>query len=208
MACNNFGYCGDIRDAANQGDWKKVKDLLTNNPDLALSKDEDGSTPLHYAATQGQKDVVEFLLAHKAEVNAKDTIGGTPLYYASKYGQKDVVDFLLAHKADVDATNNNGETPLHAAASSKKLTVAESSVSIAKGTDLSGAKAGSTLPGYISQRLIEEEHPSDKDVAGILLAKGAAVNAKDKAGKTPLGEAVSCANKDVAEFLRQHGGHE
>jgi ankyrin repeat protein len=174
LAWSSLGYCGDIHNAAMHADWKKVKELLKDNPDLALSKDEADKTLLHYASTQGETDVVEFLLAHKAEV---------------------------------DATNNNGETPLHAAASSKKYT-AESSVSVAKGSGLSKATNGTTLPAIIYQRVIEEEHPLDKDVAGILLAKGADVNAKDKAGKRPLGEAVSCDNKNVAEFLRQHGGHE
>jgi ankyrin repeat protein len=197
-----------IRDAANRGDWEKIKAILNDNPDLVFSKDDDGKTPMHYASTQGQKDVVEFLLAHKADVNARDNDGGTPLYYAAKYGNKEVVELLLANKAEVDAKNNDGETPLYAAASSREYTVEESGVTPANGVDLSNAQSGSTVPGYMSQRLSEKEYPSARDVAGILLAKGADANVKDKAGKTPLDEAVSCGNKGVAEVLRQHGGNE
>lgn len=195
-----------IRDAANRGDWNKIKAILHDNPDLVFSKDDDGKTPLHYALTQGQKDVVELLLARKVDVNARDKDGGTPLYYAAKYGNKDVVELLLAKKAEVDAKNNDGETPLYAAASSREYTVEQSSVTPANGGDLSKAQPGSTVPGYISQRLSEKEYPSARDVARILLDKGADVNAKDKAGKTPLDEAVSRGNKGAAEVLRQHGG--
>jgi ankyrin repeat protein len=42
-----------------------------------------------------------------------------------------------------------------------------------------------------------------------LLSKGAEVNARDNKGDhTPLYWAAKYSHKDVAEFLRQHGGHE
>jgi ankyrin repeat protein len=44
------------------------------------------------------------------------------------------------------------------------------------------------------------------DVAELLLAHGADVNAKCNLGFTPLQTAMG--HKDVAELLRQHGGHE
>ncbi|MGA2632301.1 MAG: ankyrin repeat domain-containing protein, partial [Terriglobia bacterium] len=47
-----------------------------------------------------------------------------------------------------------------------------------------------------------------KDVVELLLANGADVNAKDNQGETPLHWAVVNGNKDFAELLRQHGGHE
>ncbi|MGO8926242.1 MAG: ankyrin repeat domain-containing protein, partial [Limisphaerales bacterium] len=47
-----------------------------------------------------------------------------------------------------------------------------------------------------------------KDVAELLLASKADVNAKDNGGQTPLHLAVVFGHKDVAELLRQHGGHE
>ena len=46
------------------------------------------------------------------------------------------------------------------------------------------------------------------DVARLLLAHKAKVNAKDDAGETALYFAEKYGHKDVAELLRQHGGHE
>jgi len=42
----------------------------------------------------------------------------------------------------------------------------------------------------------------------LLLASKAEVNAQDKLGFTSLHYAVVRGHKDVAELLRQHGGHE
>ena len=46
------------------------------------------------------------------------------------------------------------------------------------------------------------------EVAELLLANKADVNAKDNEGYTPLHFAAYSGHKDVAELLRQHGGHE
>jgi ankyrin repeat protein len=61
----------------------------------------------------GHKDVVELLLANKADVNAKSNGGWTPLHEAAMSGHKEVAGLLLANKAEVNAKDNKGETPLH-----------------------------------------------------------------------------------------------
>ena len=45
-------------------------------------------------------------------------------------------------------------------------------------------------------------------VVELLLACKADVNAEDGHDRAPLYEAVDMSYKDVAELLRQHGGHE
>jgi ankyrin repeat protein len=47
-----------------------------------------------------------------------------------------------------------------------------------------------------------------KEIAEILIAHSATVNAKDKEGKTPLHWALDKGHRDVVEVLRQHGGTE
>src|ERR1035437_2540231 len=72
---------GEIHDAAQIGDLDKVKALLNRNPDLVFSKSGDyGETPLHVAALWGHKSVAEYLLMHRADVNAKNNYGGIPLH--------------------------------------------------------------------------------------------------------------------------------
>ena len=67
-------FSGEIHDAAKTGDLAKVQALLKDNHDLVFSKDNNGGTPLHWAALNGHKDVAELLLANRADVNAKDNV--------------------------------------------------------------------------------------------------------------------------------------
>ena len=47
-----------------------------------------------------------------------------------------------------------------------------------------------------------------REIAALLLAGKADINAKAKTGGTPLHEAENNDHKELAEWLRQHGGHE
>ena len=106
----------DINSAAEKGDLAKAKLLLKGNPDLIFSGSGYGDMPLHWAAMNGHKDMVELLLANNAGINATNFVGWTPLHYAAAGGQKEVVELLLTSNANVNAQNNGGETPLHWAA--------------------------------------------------------------------------------------------
>lgn len=115
LACGAQAFCGEIHNAARDGDLAKIQALLKANPGAVSSRDNDGETPLHYAAGFGRKDVAELLLAHRAVVDAKDNDGWTPLHFAAQQGHADLAELLLAHNADVNAKNNDGDTPLHMA---------------------------------------------------------------------------------------------
>ena len=101
LSCNHrnqsIANSGEIHSAAAKGDLQKVKALLKDNPELIVSADRGGQTPLHSAAFRGQKNVVKLLLAYKANVNAKNNDGKTPLYYAVKEGNQHVAELLRQH---------------------------------------------------------------------------------------------------------------
>ncbi len=96
-AARNAKASSAIHDAAVNGELAMVRALVKNNPGLVFNKDDSGETPLHLAAYMGHKDVVEFLLESKADVNAKDNSGMTPMHMASLYGYKDVAELLRQH---------------------------------------------------------------------------------------------------------------
>src|ERR1700733_14680412 len=57
-----------FNDAVKGGYLNLVKDLLKENPNLVFSKDDDlGDCPLHMAVMQGDKNMVELLLANRAD---------------------------------------------------------------------------------------------------------------------------------------------
>ena len=78
-----------------------VKMLLDDgNADPNTPKDEEeGWTPLHFAAKQGFTESVELLLAHKSDINARLATGETPLKLAKKAGDKGKKAALLIFEA-------------------------------------------------------------------------------------------------------------
>src|SRR5439155_25011214 len=103
----------EILRAADKGDLAKTRLLLNHNPNLVFSKNREGWTALHYAASRGYMEMTDLLLAKNADVNAGTDKGETPLHYAASYGQKDVMELLLSKKANVDVRDGVGCTPLY-----------------------------------------------------------------------------------------------
>lgn len=63
-----------LLEASKSGDLNAVERILQANPHAVNCRDLDGrhSTPLHFAAGYNRVSVVEYLLAHGADVHAKD----------------------------------------------------------------------------------------------------------------------------------------
>lgn len=185
--------CVQIHDAALKGNLQIVEALLKGNPNLVSSKHNSGYTPLHLAVLRGRKDMVELLLANKAEVNSKDKIGMTPLQEAAWGGHKEIAELLLANKAEINAKDTSGSTALHQAASSGKKDVVE--LLLANKAEVDAKDA------YGSTALHKAASGGKKDVLELLLANKAEINAKDNCGNTALYYAATYGHKDVAELL-------
>jgi ankyrin repeat protein len=164
LAWNSLAFCGEIHDAARDGDLGKVKALLKTGPDLVSGKDDFSRTPLHYAAQYGHRAVAELLLSNKAEVNAKDNYGQTPLHYAAQYGRKDVAELLLSNKADVNAITKSRVTPLHMAAQQGYLEMAE--LLLVNKAEVNAKTNFGWTPLYVAA------HNGHKDVAALLSQHG------------------------------------
>lgn len=79
-------------------------------------------TPLHFAAWDGQNEVIQVLLKYHALVDSEDENGLTPLHAASWQGLTDTVLLLIKKGgADVSKKSKDGWTPLHYAAMEGQL---------------------------------------------------------------------------------------
>jgi uncharacterized protein len=109
--------------AAESNDIHKLKELLQTTPSLVNTENEEGLTPLAYAAHFGQKEAVELLLVFGADVNAVSHskvsyIPSNTALHAAIAGERDmdVIRTLLEHKAQTTIFDSNGHTCLHTAA--------------------------------------------------------------------------------------------
>ena len=66
------------------------------------------STPLHEAASDGRKEVVELLIANGADVNAKDNYGKTPLDWAEGVSRRDLPEVKASKKGIADFLRKHG----------------------------------------------------------------------------------------------------
>ena len=80
-----------------------------------MARDEDGSTPLHSAASGGRAEAIDALLKAGANLEARTLNGSTPLHSAAAIGTAEAVTALLEVGANLEAQNFKGETPLHLA---------------------------------------------------------------------------------------------
>ena len=101
-----------IAAAAEAGDLESAKAILNRDPTLLQSKDWGNLTPLHLAVVHDHEEMVDYLLAAGADVNAKTSTGITPLHEAAQNGNKQITQLLLQHAANVNAVDQQGWTPM------------------------------------------------------------------------------------------------
>ncbi|MBL8362371.1 MAG: ankyrin repeat domain-containing protein [Rubrivivax sp.] len=72
--------------------------------------DQEGWTPLHYAATGPEPRAVSLLLDRGVRIDAVSPNGSTSLMMATQYGPEESVALLLQRGADAAPRNHRGET--------------------------------------------------------------------------------------------------
>jgi ankyrin repeat protein len=105
--------------AAPEESWTAtVESLLANGADIE-ARNEDGSTPLDWAASFAQTDILKLLIQRGAQRDVIDKYGNTPLIsaacecaIATMNSAYQVVKILLDQGAKVNARNHDGRTAL------------------------------------------------------------------------------------------------
>lgn len=109
--------CGvSPHDIAAQGDLDAMASALARNPAVIDARNRLGKTPLHYAVSFKQLEVMELLLRHDSDLDAADHTGMTPLHAAAMFGRASEARWLLEHGAQASPIDAFGDTPLHTAA--------------------------------------------------------------------------------------------
>lgn len=164
-------------------------------------------TALHKACiypTKGQKEIVEMLLAHGADVNAKNVELRTPLMYAA-CRCRDIVQILLRRGAKPNEINKEGTTAIVFAAKDGNISIVEDL--------LAAGSEGKALSVALSQAAKNGHW----DTVKVLLKAGVSPNITEKpdptrsperqfyAAWTPLMRAVEKGDLELVELLLHNG---
>ncbi|VDO81216.1 unnamed protein product [Schistosoma mattheei] len=112
-----------------EGNLHEVKLWLDDIENDVNQGDEHRFSLLHWAAREGQRNIVDLLVIRGARINATNMGDDTALHLAAAHGHFDVVHYLLnSHRLNVDAANEHGNTALHYACFWNHLEIAEVSL--------------------------------------------------------------------------------
>ena len=118
------------RRACGAGNLEVVKLMVQLGVDVNV-RAAKGATPLHYAAHNGNVQLVRDLVALGADPNQKEhQAGGTPMHWASLGGHTDAMHIMAQMGGNVNAEASDLSSPLHWASSNGHLDVVQKLVDL------------------------------------------------------------------------------
>lgn len=146
--------------------------------DLIHQTSSNHKSALHYACGEGKIKVIEYLLAHQADINAKDYSNETPIFYAVKNERLNALELLLQHQVE-----SQSPVDLLIHSRHKKLTILHYAC----------GKTSSLFAHSILTFLKESKPQQMKNL----------IKKKDIYLKTPIFSAISFRRKEIVELLLQ-----
>lgn len=189
-----------LTDLLRENKAEEAKRLLQQDSNLTFSKDESGRTAIHWAASGGCLELVQYCVALCEEAAASgDDMGWTPLMISCSAGRLEVVRYLITlPQVDVNIHNSNGQTALHYAASRNHPQI--TSLLLENGANVNAQDKYHATPLH---RAASQGH---EKVVGLLLnAPKIQIDLTDSSGCSPLHLAVDEDREDVAIRLVEKG---
>jgi len=153
-------------------------------------------TALTSAATKGNLDVLNVLIANGADVESTTMVGETPLMMAASYGHVELVEALLQAKAKVNAQNNGGFSALHYATAN--ITIVD--LLFEYGANINIKSISYVTPIFTAASFKRLER---LDVVEFLIEKKVDINVTTKFGQTPLMAAARNGHFGIVQALLQ-----
>ncbi|KAH6693420.1 palmitoyltransferase AKR1 [Plectosphaerella plurivora] len=188
----------DIMQLARVGDVAGMEKLFESGEYDATYTDEEGITPLHWAAINNQYSMCKFLIDHGAEINRK---GGesiaTPLQWAAQRCHYYTVNLLLQHGADPLISDAQGYNTLHISTFNGNVLLIVLLLHQGIPVDV--------LDSYGHTGLMWSAYKGFPQCVDVFLRWGASVHAKDEQGFTALHWALVKGSPACIQKLLEYG---
>jgi hypothetical protein len=208
--------------------FEQVKNNRIENVKLFLSSGfdintlQDGSTALTIAAQNGNKELVQSLLEHKADINKSGLNSWAPLQAAAASGQSEIFLMLARAGADLEEQGLQGETLLMLASKAQCLPIVKYLIENKAAIDALSSSGQTALlfaieyaakeevpdPNHKNYKM-ERMAPNSYDLVKYLLEKGADPSSNIyRTGKTPLSRAKFKRIPELIKLLQSYHARE
>ena len=207
--------------------------LLLNAEDKAIMNlgDDNGQTPLHYAAEKDFTDGIQLMVDRGVDTDITDNNGFSSYLWAVVAGQRGATNKLLTLGVDVNSTSADGKSALGWAASLGYSSIAELLVhngavvmSMTRNTQMVPLEEAAACGDFLTVQLLlrwgADPNYRDRDgwsaihwaaeeghmeIVRLLLNDGANVNAVSSYGTSPLHCAANGGQNNIVSLLLQQG---
>ncbi|WP_338477023.1 ankyrin repeat domain-containing protein [Wolbachia endosymbiont (group A) of Nomada hirtipes] len=173
-------------EVANEYNQSKMVNFLVNK------RDQHGCMLLHYAAREGNLDLIKLLIINGAEIEAENDEGKTPLEVAREYSKLEAAGILSINK---DIKEGKLDEVKHFLANSASRS----------DTDAKDKDKWSKDWSLLHYAVYNGNLNLFKGVFELLLEKSGSINARDQYGWAPLHYAVYYNEPDIVSFLVDKG---
>ena len=111
-----YTYVDDARvsQSIQEGNISYVKEYISKYKviNLPLTHDDYNNRLIHIASENKNVDILNMIIALKADINIKNKVNETPIHFAVRSKIIDNIDILLSQGVDLNIANVKGETPI------------------------------------------------------------------------------------------------
>ena len=207
-----YTYVDDARvsQSISEGNISYVKEYIKKYKviDSPLTNDDYKNRLLHIASESKDLEILNMLLALKANINIKNKLNETPIHFAVRSKKIDNIDALLSQGVDLTIPNVKGETPIFYAVKSGSLRIIQmlyNNNSPIIGMDNEGnnlihycIKYGPSFKdNYDVTKEISLDKSSKRDIVRFFIERGLNTEQLNKKGISPLELTQNEINREI-----------
>jgi ankyrin repeat protein len=189
----------EIIDLIMNNEFQFISEAIQNNANIHKCNNS-GISPIHFAASTTNIELIQLLITNKADVNMKMQNEGqnTPLHIAAISGNSETIELLLKHGAEINSIDAWGWTPLMLAISEEKTKNVQTLLKFnASCTQKNDEGLNSLhLATKTESSLTLCEMILDKDINSSV--------GQDNTGRTPLQYAIKYERQELCDLILKY----